>query len=108
MRACLAFFCLGLASCAAVPRTLSRPPTDAAIVASVRAAFTEAKFPGTPEASKLRAAHPVSPGDWLVCLKSSTPDQRLRYALYFNDKFVKSQLAVQIDECDRETYVPVK
>jgi hypothetical protein len=54
----------------------------------------------------VRPAHPVSPGDWLVCLRSSDAQHRLRYALYFNGfTFVRSQIAVIADRCDAEDYV---
>jgi hypothetical protein len=76
-----------------------------AIAAGVKAAFAEAKLPGTPMVSPIRAAHPISPGEWMLCLKSSEPDQPRRYAAFFrDDTYVHVRLAVIIDRCGEETY----
>src|SRR5438105_512635 len=96
--------CVGLGACA-VARTTPEAPNEAIIAAAVKTVFAETKLPGTPEISRIRAAHVVSPGDWIVCLKSSDPEKSLRYALFFTDKFVASKLAALVDRCDEETYL---
>jgi len=64
-------------------------------------------MPGTPQVSRIRAAHPVSDGDWRMCLRSSDPTHQARYALYFRGyEFVKSQGAVIVDRCGDEDYMP--
>jgi hypothetical protein len=103
--------CLGAGACSVVlPYERSNAPvlTDRVVSQAVRAAFAEAKLPGAPEVSQIRAAHPVSPGDWLLCLRSSEArQQRLHYALYFTGSvYVRSQLAALVDRCDDDTYLP--
>jgi hypothetical protein len=102
--------CLAAGACSGVlPYERSNAPTstDRLVLDAVRKAFVEAKLPGTPEVSQVRAAHPVSPGDWLVCLRSSDAKDRSRYALYFTGfTYVKSQLASLVDRCDEDMYLP--
>jgi hypothetical protein len=101
--------CLVASACSLAPYQLSTGPqtNDQAVRNAVRAVFAEAKLPGAPEISEIRLAHPVSPGDWLLCLRSSDPTQRLRYAIYFTGfTYVRSQLASIVDRCDEETYLP--
>jgi hypothetical protein len=100
---------LAVTGCAGPPRVPVGPPTDAVLNAMIRHVFlAEMKLPGKPMVSKLRAAHPVSPGDWIVCLRSNLPEQKLTYALYFTDKYILSQAAVQVDQCFQETYAPLE
>jgi len=103
--------CLGAGACSGVlpyERSNAPGPTDRVVAQAVRSAFAEAKLSGTPEVSPIRAAHPVSPGDWLVCLRSSdTRQRRLHYAIYFTGStHVRSQLAALVDRCDDDTYLP--
>ena len=102
--------CLAVAACSMVPYETSSAPTvnDPVVSSAVRAVFSESKLPGTPQISQIKAAHPVSRGDWVVCLRSSDLAGRGRYALYFTgSKLVHSQLAVQVDACDDEMYAPL-
>ena len=102
--------CLGAGACSGVlPYTRSNAPalTDRAVASAIRFAFAEAKLPGAPEVSPIRPAHPVSPGDWLLCLRSSDAKQPLRYAIYFTGSIhVRSQLAALVDGCDDDVYLP--
>ena len=102
-------FCCLLTSCVEVGTYRRSGPPDAGspvVTRAIRQAFAEAKLPGTPQVSRVRPAHPVSPGDWLVCLRSNDAQHRLRYALYFTGfTFVRSQIAVIADRCDEEDYV---
>jgi hypothetical protein len=80
---------------------------DRVVSEAVRRAFAEAKLPGTPQVSRIRAAHPVSPGDWLLCMRSSDAGQPLHYAIYFTGSIhVRSQLAALVDHCDEDAYLP--
>ena len=100
--------CLIAGACSA-PYVLSPPPLsrDPLVTGAIQRTFAEAKLRGTPQVTPLRAAHAVSPGDWLMCLRSSDPADRSRYAIYFTaNKFVRSQLAVVVDRCDEESYLP--
>jgi hypothetical protein len=88
---------------------VSNPPgaSNPIVIRAVQSAFSQAKMPGTPEVSRIRAAHPVSDGDWRMCLRSSDPAHQARYALYFRGyEFVKSQGAVIVDRCGEEDYTP--
>jgi hypothetical protein len=108
LRACIIL--LLLTSCGEVrPYQVSNPPaaSNPIVIRAVQNAFSEAKMPGTPQVSRIRAAHPVSPGDWRMCLRSSDSTHQARYALYFRGyEFVKSQGAVIVDRCGDEDYMP--
>jgi hypothetical protein len=104
--------CLGAGACSVVlpyERSNAPMPGDHVVSEAVRRAFAEAKLPGAPEVSQIRAAHPVSPGDWLLCMRSSdAAGQRLHYAIYFTGSIhVRSQLAALVDRCDEDTYLPL-
>jgi hypothetical protein len=108
MRA-IAFLLLGfgVAACASGPYTPSPAPdlADPVVVNLIRKAFAETKLPGTMQITRPRAAHLVSPGDWLICMRSSDRSAPLLYAVYFNGgMFVTSRMAVVIDRCEQETY----
>ena len=107
-RACVIL--LLLTSCGSVaPYQRSNPPdaSSSLVASTVRRVFTETKMPGTPQISRIYPANPVSPGDWLMCLRSSDPSDRLRYALYFTGfTFVQAQRAVIVDRCDEQSYLP--
>jgi hypothetical protein len=106
----MALMCLTLAACASPPplsSTPPSPPSDAVIAGAVAAVFAAAKLPGTPEVSPIRATILTEPGDWILCLKSSAPDQPRRYAIFFEDnKHINNRIAVVIDNCHQETYAP--
>jgi len=101
---------LAVGACSGVPYQLSEAPkfSDPAVSGIVRTVFTESKLPGTGLISQIKAAHPISRGDWLLCMKSNDPAQTRRYALYFvGNKLVHWQLAAQVDACEDEAYSPV-
>jgi hypothetical protein len=65
-------------------------------------------MPGTPEVTKIGPAHPVSAGDWRLCLRSSDPAHEPRYTLYFQGyTLVKWQTAVVVDRCWEDEYAAV-
>jgi hypothetical protein len=108
-RACVIL--LLLTSCAGVaPYQRSNPPQASSplVTSNVRAIFAQVKMPGTPQISGIFPAHPISPGDWLVCLRSSDTADRVRYALYFTGyTLVQVQRAVVVDRCDERSYSPL-
>lgn len=108
LRACIIL--LLLTSCGEVRQyEVSNPPgaNNPTVISAVQATFAQAKMPGSPQVSRIRAAHPVSDGDWLMCLRSSDPAHQARYALYFRGyTFVKAQGAVIVDRCGSEDYMP--
>lgn len=110
MRWSMVLLCLAQAGCSWSEAVLpSHPDTpDAAAFAKiVDRVSAEAKLPPPLEVSSIRAAHPISPAEWMVCLKSSAPDQSRQYAVFMrNNEFVAFRLGVLIDRCDHETYQP--
>jgi hypothetical protein len=108
LRACIIL--LLLTSCGEVRQyEVSNPPgaSSPIVIRAVQGTFSQAKMPGAPQVSRIRAAHPVSDGDWRMCLRSSDPAHQARYALYFRGyTFVKSQGAVIVDQCGVEDYMP--
>jgi len=109
LRECIVL--LLLTSCGEVRQyEVSNPPgaNNPTVIGAVQGTFSQAKMPGTPQVSRIRAAHPVSDGDWRMCLRSSDPAHPARYALYFRGyTFVKSQGAVIVDQCGAEDYTPL-
>ena len=111
MRLRMAFLCLTVAACSSPQISSTRPslPSDAVIANNIANVFALYKLAGTPEVSPIRATVLTEPGDWIICLKSSAPDQPNRYAIFFQDnKLADSRIAVSIDHCDKETYAPLK
>jgi hypothetical protein len=105
LRTCL--LCLSLAGCATETPKTSGVPSAAVLVATIQRVFAEAKLPGTPEMSVIRPSLQPVPGDCIVCLKSSAPDQPLRYAIFFqNGQYLSSRIAILADLCGEQTYVP--
>ena len=102
--------CVAVAACSGVPYQPSEAPkfSDPAVSGIVRIVFTESKLPGTGLISQIKPAHPISRGDWVLCMKSNDPAQTRRYALYFiGNKLVHWQLAAQVDACEDESYSPI-
>jgi hypothetical protein len=107
----MAFLCLTVAACSSPQVSSTRPslPSDAVIASYIAVVFALNKLPGTPEVSPIRATILTEPGDWIICFKSSAPDQPKRYATFFQDnKPLDYRIAVSIDNCDKETYAPPK
>jgi hypothetical protein len=103
-----------LGGCAVVgyeppPRTISPPPADLALLKSIMTVAKTAKWPGVVEASPVRQAQAFQPADWIVCAQSGARDLSPPYALFFDgDKMVTFRLAVQMDDCLRVPYSPVR
>jgi hypothetical protein len=110
MRWFMVFTCLATAGCSwseALPPVVSIPPDTAAIAKIVEGVSAQAKLPPPLEISAIRAAHPISPAEWMICLKSSAPDQSRRYAIFMrNNEMIAFRLGVLVDECDHQIYQP--
>ena len=66
---------------------------------------TTVKWAGAVEASPVRYAHLLAPGDWIVCAQSGLRDLSPPYAMFFTgDKLVHYRIAVEIDDCRRAPY----
>jgi hypothetical protein len=71
-------------------------------------AFTKAKLTGALEVSSVHAVHDNQWGDWVFCIKSSSADQSLQYAvLVGHDAILEVRSSVLIDGCSQETYHPL-
>jgi len=91
------------------PYARSREPEASGEVVrkAIEQTFKAAKLTGTPMASRVYAANPVSPGDWLICLRGSNAPKRDTYSLYFTGyTFVTAQRSVLVDHCDEQAYAP--
>ena len=89
------------------PRIVSQPPSESALEKSLVMVATTVKWAGTVEASPVRYAHLLAPGDWIVCAQSSVRDLSPPYAMFFTgDKLVHYRIAVEIDDCRRAPYAP--
>ena len=86
----------------------SAPPDETALGTAIVDGFRESKLSGVPEASELRQARGIQPGDWFICLKGSA-EERPQYSIFFRgNSVVQSRFAALIDGCDKETYHPVR
>jgi hypothetical protein len=69
------------------------------------------KYPGglvAPQISSLRRAHPISPGDWVACLKGDAEGVSRTHAVFFQKrKIVDVRIAVLVDECDTQSFEPL-
>lgn len=110
MRCFTAFLCLAQAGCSfseAVLPIAPSAPDAVALGKTIENVSAQAKLPPPIEVSSIRAAHPISPAEWMMCVKSSAPDQLRRYAVFMrNNEMVAFRLAVLIDRCEHETFHP--
>ena len=113
----IALLCLAVSGCAELavtdsvghPQVGTPPPDGKKLAELVGSAFKMAKLSGAPEASSVRATHDNQMGDWMVCIKSSAPDETLRYAVFIKDNSILDiRSLVSIDGCNGETYRPVE
>lgn len=103
---------LVLAGCASNQTTdekpVSDPPGEQALLANAQNVYKAVKMPGTPLLSPVRRAHPIAPGDWIVCLRSDDPAWTRTMALFFTGAaMVEFRGAVAVDDCGNETYMPI-
>ena len=94
---------------AALPQATALPqPEGKRLAELVNEAFARAKLTGAPEVSTVRAAHDNQWGDWMFCIRSSSADPSLKYAVLIgHDAILEVRSSVLIDGCDQETYHPL-
>jgi hypothetical protein len=91
------------------PRVEAAPPDEKKLVELVGSAFKTAKLSGAAEVSPVHATHDNQLGDWMVCIKSSAPDQPQPYAVLIkNNAILEIRSRVAIDGCNSETYRPIE
>jgi hypothetical protein len=100
-----------LAACSPVRLSedaLAPPPDPGKLPGFVLAVFVTAKMQGQPQVSALRPATFTTIYDWMICLKGDAPEGSPTYALFFKrGTLVDYRLAVQVDGCDSDAYVPL-
>ena len=90
------------------PTLPPNPPDMEAVNKEATAVFAALKLPGSAELSPLRPAHPSSLADWVFCLRSDADDIPRVYALFMRKGTpISYRLAVQVDGCARENFVPL-
>ena len=61
------------------------------------------------EISSPQIAALVSPGSWVVCVRSAASNSPNQYAMFFRDnKFVDARTDVSVDRCEIQTYTPLE
>ena len=100
--------CSGLGMIEPPPRIVSNPPSEPALQKNLKDIADTVKWPGMPEASPVRQAHPLAPADWMLCVQSPARDLSPVYAVFFTgDKLIHYRIAVEVDSCGRTPYAPV-
>jgi hypothetical protein len=90
-----------------VSLSTGEPPDAKVWLASAQNVYKAYKMTGNPSVSPLRRAPPISPGDWILCLRSD--DFPHPAALFFNGQTLTNfRLAVAVDDCGSETYMPIE
>jgi hypothetical protein len=85
------------------------PPDEKKLSELVASAFQMAKLSGTPEMSALHVTQAPQGGDWMFCLKSSAPNETLKYAVFIRDNAITDiRSGVLIDGCYKDTYRPIR
>jgi len=93
-----------------VTYTAPSPPTQAAVVAGVKAAATAAKLSPPLEISDVRPTD-HGPGSHFVCIRevvSSTSEKRPTYSVFYNnDIYNGERLSVILDGCESQAFTPI-
>ena len=80
----------------------------AALSAKIQDTFKGVKLTGYPRVSQVRRAPVSALGDWIVCLRSDAESDPRVYALLIqNNDIVDYRLALIIDGCANERFVPL-
>src|SRR5580704_15061236 len=86
---------------------VAETPDLSRLAGKIQDRFKEAKLSGYPRVSRPRRAPISALGDWIVCLRSNGEDARI-YALFIvGNEIFDFRLALQVDECGNETFVPL-
>src|SRR5690242_14115063 len=88
------------------PLGAGSPPDLASLAPKIRVTFSTAKLTGTPRVSRPRSAPVSALGDWIVCLRGDE-DSRVYAVIISGSEVVDSRLALMIDGCARESFVPL-
>jgi hypothetical protein len=107
--------CLVLGACSSfssdVPPQKEDPaPFIASSAPDLKKAADQEKLNPPLEVAGPIAANPISPGPWIICLKSGAPDQsgRPTYSVFFKDgKFNSVKPSAVIDHCESQVFSPL-
>ena len=93
-----------------VTYTAPSPPTQAAILAGVKAAVTAAKLSPPLEVSDVRPTD-HGPGSYFVCIRevvSSTSEKRPAYSVFYNNEDYRGErLSVILDACEIQAFTRI-
>jgi hypothetical protein len=90
------------------PQATAPAPEGKRLAELANEAFAKAKLTGSVEISQVHPTHDSQWGDWVFCIKSSSPDASPRYAVLIgHDNVLEVRSSVWIDGCDQETYQPL-
>jgi hypothetical protein len=105
-----AFITLLVSACAP-PSTYTppSPPMQAAVIAGVKKAASEAKLGPPLEMSDVRPTD-HGPGRYFVCVReaSSTSEQHTVYSVFYdNDEYKGARVSVIVDACEVQAFAPI-
>jgi hypothetical protein len=105
-----AFMTVLLSACAP-PSTYTppSPPMQAAVIAGVKKAASEAKLGPPLEMSDVRPTD-HGPGRYFVCVReaSSTSEQHTVYSVFYdNDEYKGARVSVIVDACEVQAFAPI-
>jgi hypothetical protein len=94
-----------------VAYTAPSPPTQAAVVAGVKATATAAKLSPPLEVSDVRPTdHGL--GSYFVCVReavSPTSEKHPTYSVFYNgDEYKGERLSVILDACENQAFTPIE
>jgi hypothetical protein len=100
-----------LLSACAPPSTYTppSPPMQAAVIAGVKKAASEAKLGPALEMSDVRPTD-HGPGRYFVCVReaSSTSEQHTVYSVFYdNDEYKGARVSVIVDACEVQAFAPI-
>jgi len=100
-----------LLSACAPPSTYTppSPPMQAAVIAGVKKAASEAKLGPPLEMSDVRPTD-HGPGRYFVCVReaSSTSEQHTVYSVFYdNDEYKGARVSVIVDACEVQAFAPI-
>ncbi|MBI5132540.1 MAG: hypothetical protein HZA66_24125 [Rhodopseudomonas palustris] len=102
--------CLALAGCSSILESIPEPadqaPSITSASADIKRIASEAKLTEPLEVAGPIEANPTTVAPWIICVRSSSPDQsRQTYALFYrNLKLVSSRLSAIVDRCELQTF----
>ncbi|ABD06231.1 conserved hypothetical protein [Rhodopseudomonas palustris HaA2] len=103
-----------LTACSSFLESLPEPPgqtpTIEAATADLKRIAGEVKLIEPLEVAGPIQAEPATVAPWIICLRSTSPDQsRQIYALFYRDtKLVSSRFAAIVDRCELQSFVPLQ